>query len=180
MSSNANGPREVAVPVSVFEAIRAEFEKDTGTLRTVRAMHHAGYEAGVSASEHLNREAGGDVRSLGTAAFWAQLSAYFEKRGWGSLEHRSPHAAVSLLTSTNWAEVMAGRPRPEGSCSFSSGFLSGLLSQLAGGAVAVLEVKCRSRGDDACSFAFGSETAIHDLYGHMLGDHDLEQALQAL
>lgn len=179
MSSTAN-PREVAVPVSVFEALRSEFAQDVGTLRTVRAMHHAGYGAGVAAAAHVNREAGGDALALGTAAFWSQLSAYFEKRGWGSLAHRSPHQAVALLTSTNWAEDVADAPSRESSCSFSAGFLSGLLSQLAGGAIAVLEVECRSRGDDACAFAFGSEAAIHDLYGHMLDDEDLEQALQAL
>ncbi len=180
MSSSAANPREVAVPVSVFEALRSEFEKDAGTLRTVRAMQHAGYEAGLAAAAALHREAGGDAFALSTSSFWSNLSAHFEKRGWGSLAHRAPHAAVSTLTSTDWAESATGVTGPEGACSFSAGILSGLLSHLAGGAVAVLEVSCRSRGDDACSFAFGSETAIHDLYGHLLEDADLERALRAL
>jgi predicted hydrocarbon binding protein len=170
MSSSAATTREVAVPVSVFEALRSELEKDAGTLSTVRAMHHAGYEAGLVAAAGVNRAAG----------FWGHLSAYFEKRGWGSLTHRAAHPAVAILSSRDWAEAAPDSPSPEGACSFSAGFLSGLLSQLAGGAIAVLEVECRSRGDQACSFAFGSETAIHDLYGQMLEEADLERALQAL
>jgi hypothetical protein len=180
MSSSAAAPREVAVPVSVFEALRSELEKDAGTLQSVRAMHHAGYGAGLAAAAAVNREAGGDAFALSTAGFWGHLSAYFAKRGWGSLVHHAPHPAVAILSSKDWAEAAHDAPNPEGACSFSAGFLSGLLSQLAGGAIAVLEVECRSRGDDTCSFAFGSETAIHDLYGQLLEHVDLERALQAL
>ena len=64
MSSSAATPREIAVPASVFEALRSELEKDAGTLRTVRAMHHAGYEAGLAAAAALHREAGGDAFAL--------------------------------------------------------------------------------------------------------------------
>jgi hypothetical protein len=46
--------------------------------------------------------------------------------------------------------------------------------------VAVLEVDCRARGADRCCFAFGSEVAIHDLYGHLLDGSDLDDALAAL
>jgi hypothetical protein len=46
--------------------------------------------------------------------------------------------------------------------------------------VAVLEVACRSRGSDACQFVFGSEAAIHELYGRLMEDADLEAALASL
>jgi hypothetical protein len=55
--------------------------------------------------------------------------------------------------------------------------MSGLLSQIAGGPVAVLEVSCRTRGDDACRFGFGSERAITDLHGLLLDGADLDSAL---
>ena len=51
---------------------------------------------------------------------------------------------------------------------------------MAGGPVAVLEVTCRTRGDDACAFAFGSEGAVHELYGKLLEGADLDGALDAL
>ena len=180
MSTNSGIPREVALPVTVFKALRTEIEKDAGTLQTVRALHHAGYSAGLAAASSVNREAGGDAFALSSPGFWTHLSHYFGKRGWGSLEHRAIHPGVGLLTSPDWAEAIPGDGGADAGCGVSSGFLSGLLSQLAGGAVAVLEVKCRSRGDDSCDFAFGSETAIHDLYGRMLDGDDLDQALEAL
>jgi hypothetical protein len=180
MSSPSAVPREVALPVAVFSALREELDEDYGTLETVRALQHAGYTAGVEAAVALNREAGGDAFTLMAPAFWGHLSSYFEKRGWGSLSHHDVHAGIGVLTSFDWAEALPGTKRSNAGCGVSAGFLSGLLSQLAGGAVAVLEARCRSRGDAECDFAFGSESAIHELYGRMLAGADLEQALQAL
>ncbi len=108
------------------------------------------------------------------------LRNYFAKRGWGSISHQSVHAAVGMLVSNDWAEAVDGEPDPDASCCFSTGFLSGLLSQIAGGPVAVLEVECRTRGSASCRFAFGSEGAIHELYGQLLEGGDLESALSTL
>jgi len=180
MSTNSGVAREVALPVSVFEALRTEIEKDAGTLQTVRALHHAGYTAGLAAAGNVNREAGGDAFTLSSPGFWTHISDYFKKRGWGALEHRSLHPGIGLLTSQDWAEAVPGSGGENAGCGMSSGLLSGLLSQLAGGAVAVLEVRCRSRGDGSCDFAFGSETAIHDLYGQLLDGNDLDRALEGL
>ena len=54
--------------------------------------------------------------------------------------------------SSDWVEAEEERGE-DASCSFSAGYLSGLLTELAGGPIAVLEVACRARGDDTCSFA---------------------------
>ena len=180
MSSNGGGPREIAVPVSVFDSLSRELEGAAGTLQTVRALQDAGHRAGREAADTLHREAGGDSLTLGHRAFWRHLSDHFAKRGWGSLSHEAIHPGVGMLTSGDWAEAEAGAVSDEASCSFSSGYLSGLLSELAGGPIAVLEVSCRGRGEDGCHFAFGSETAIHDLYGHLLEGADLDQALEKI
>lgn len=68
----------------------------------------------------------------------------------------------------------------DASCSFSTGFLSGMLTSLAGGPIAVLEVSCRARGDGHCSFAFGNASAIHDLYGKLVEGAELSGALASL
>jgi hypothetical protein len=180
MSRSAAAPREIAVPVSLFDSLRGELEQEAGTLQTVRALHHAGYRAGLSAAAALDEEAGGEAFSLSQAAFWKHLARYFSRRGWGELSHTTPHPAVGLLTSPDWAEARADEVDADASCSFSAGFLSGLLSQLAGGPVAVLEVQCRTRGDRECRFAFGSETAVHELYGMLLDGADLSSALETL
>jgi len=180
MGRSAGAPREIAIPASVFDSLREELEKEAGTLQTVRALHSAGYQAGLAAATPMNQEAGGDSFSQSQDGFWGVLSSFFAKRGWGTLRHATPHQAVGVLTSADWAEASPDHTHPDGSCSFSTGFLSGLLSQLAGGPVAVLEVSCRTRGSDTCEFAFGSETAIHDLYGKMLDGADFQSALEAL
>jgi hypothetical protein len=143
----------------------------------VHALHHAGYAAGAAAAPAL---AVADPGSLGEDAFWTRLTEFFGKRGWGSLRHARAHRAVGLLTSFDWAEATAGQGGADASCHFSAGFLSGLLTELAGGPVAVLEVGCRSRGADECQFVFGSEGAIHELYGKLLEDDNLDAALAAL
>jgi hypothetical protein len=179
MDTADGASREIAFPVSVFGSLRAALEKEAGTLPTVHALHHAGYMAGVSASDSVAGD-GTDPGSLAQDAFWARLSDFCSRRGWGSLQHEQRHPAVGMLSSTDWAEATGGDTGPDASCHFSTGYLSGILSQLAGGPVAVLEVACRARGSDRCRFAFGSESAIHELYGRLLDADDLDDALSAL
>ena len=180
MSRNGGGPRAIAIPVSVFDSLRTELAKAAGALETVRALHHAGYQAGLAAAGNVNQEAGGHAFNLSVSGFWSNLTDYFSKRGWGTLTRSDPHPGIGLLGSSDWAEASPDNVTSDGSCSFSTGFLSGLLSQLTGGPIAVLEVKCRTRGDGSCGFAFGSETAIHNLHGHLLEGEDLNAALEAL
>ena len=180
MITKDDAPREIAVPVSVFGSLRTELEKEAGTLPTVHALHHAGYQAGAAAAGTLSGTEEGGPEALAEDAFWTRLSDFFSKRGWGTLSHNPAHSGVGILSSSDWAEASDDGEDPEASCFFSTGFLSGLLSEMAGGPVAVLEVGCRTRGGDACQFAFGSEGAIHDLYGRLLDGVDLDGALSAL
>jgi len=180
MSTKGSAPREIAVPVSMFGSLRAELEREAGTLPTVHALHHAGYASGVAAAPSLAGNGESDHGALGQEAFWSRFSDFFDKRGWGKIRHEQRHRAVGILSSTDWAEASATEGGPEASCHFTTGFLSGILSELAGGPVAVLEVGCRMRGEGTCQFAFGSEGAIHQLYGRLLDDADLDGALAAL
>mgnify|MGYP000854721416 FL=1 len=180
MGKSAGMTREIVIPASVFEALRSELASEAGTLQTVRALHHAGYHAGLAAAAAVNHEVGGNSFALSERSFWTGLSDFFSKRGWGKLDHSTPHPAIGLLRTPDWAEARPEANESGASCSFSTGYLSGLLSQLAGGPVAVLESSCRSRGGDACEFAFGSETAVHDLYGKLLDGADMATSLEAL
>jgi predicted hydrocarbon binding protein len=172
--------KEIAVPVSMFGSLRRELEKEAGTLPTVHALHHAGYQAGAEAALDVARAGRAEISSTGAEAFWSRLADFFGSRGWGSLSHSPVHDGVGVLSSPDWAEAAEGTVDQKASCCFSTGFLSGLLSELAGGPVAVLEVECRTRGGEACRFAFGSEAAIHELYGRLLNGGDLDGALSEL
>jgi hypothetical protein len=180
MDTTASALREVAVPVSVFALLRKELATEVGSLPAIHALHAAGYQAGATAARAFPLNADEDVAALTEVDFWARFSAFFARRGWGNLTPATSHAAVGMLDSPDWVEATELEQAEDASCAFSTGFLSGFLSTLAGGPVAVLEVSCRARGDDGCSFAFGSEGAVHELYGHLLEGAALEGALTAL
>ena len=182
MDHTAGGYREIAVPVSVFAALRRELAKGAGPLPTIHALYAAGFAAGEEASSVFAGSTDEDVGALPEDAFWSRLVAFFSRRGWGTLSREGDSLAVGMLASPDWAESADAPPEGDenASCSFSTGFLAGLLTRLAGGRVAVLEVTCRSRGDDRCTFAFGSESAIHELYGQLLDGARLEEALSSL
>jgi len=170
--------REVAVPASIFGTLRRELAREVGDLPAIHALNAAGYASGVEARAEFPTLTGDDASTMSHRRFWEQLRSFFSTRGWGVLTHRDEHEAIGLLASSDWTE---SSDAPAGSsCSFTSGFLSGLLSEIAGGPVGVLEVECRGRGDDTCVFAFGSETAIHELYGALVAGKDLPKALESL
>lgn len=182
MDQTAGSYREIAVPVSVFAALRRELAKESGQLPTIHALHAAGYAAGEEAASVFPVNAEENVGEIPEKAFWTRLTNFFSRRGWGTLSRSGSTDAVGMLVSDDWVESEA--PADAGdegaSCTFTTGFLAGFLSRLAGGPVAVLEVTCRSRGDGRCMFAFGSEAAVHQLYGHLLEGVELEQALSSL
>ena len=180
MEGKQRGYNEIAVPVSVFTTLRKELTRECGPLPTIHALHAAGYAVGTQAVAGFARGIVDGAASLAEDRFWSRIEAFFSQRGWGSLTHSHASDAVGLLSSPDWVEATPGDVDEEGSCSFTSGFLSGFLSEVAGGPVAVLEVTCRTRGDDGCTFAFGSESAVHELYGQLLDGADLDGAVAAL
>jgi len=179
MDALSDAYREIAVPVRIFGDLRDALGKEAGPLPAIRAMHAAGYAAGMAAADELRSAPEGDPLALPPEAFWARVAAFFSRRGWGTLTHEAVHEGVGTLTSSDWAEG-AVEGADDASCSFSTGFLSGLLTALAGGPIAVLEVSCRARGDGQCSFAFGNASAIHDLYGKLIEGANLSGALASL
>ncbi len=174
------GDRDVAIPVIGLSTLRRELQREAGPLAAIHALHAAGFEAGKALWDGLRK---GPIRELGgmdEEGFWERLRGVLGRRGWGTLSHQAAHPGVGLLASPDWAEAVGGRGEEQPSCTFSSGMLSGLLSGVADGPVAVLEVTCRTRGDDRCTFAFGSAATVHDLYGQLVDGRSLESALASL
>jgi predicted hydrocarbon binding protein len=169
--------QEIAIPITVFAALRRAVDQEAGPLVAVRALHEAGYQVGREGGAGLRAEV---TDHMGADAFWGRLETFLRRRGWGTLRHERPHPGVGILRSTDWIEATPEAIDPEGSCAFSTGFLGGVLTDLSGASVAVLEVTCRTRGDDACRFAFGAEGVIQNLYGRMLDGADLDRALSEL
>lgn len=169
--------REVAFPARALLHMRRALREETDPLAAIHALHAAGYGCGEDVFEHFSR--GAAVSEVDDQSFWSGISSYFQARGWGRLTHTAPHPGIGLLESPDWAEAEGGE-ESQPACAFTAGLLSNFLSQAAGGGVAVLETACRARGDDVCRFAFGSEDAIHTLYGHLLDGRTLSEALELL
>lgn len=180
MNADHEPIREVALPAASLRLLRRSLREEAGPLGATHALHAAGYGVGEPLFRLLQDELGEGFAGMEEQTFWSALARLLAERGWGNLTHRKVHPGVGLLTSSDWAEAdpEAGETQP--SCPFATGLLAGLLGKAADGPVAVLEVACRSRGDEACSFAFGSEAAIHDLYGFLLDDLTFEEALASL
>lgn len=178
MSGRIQNSRDVALPASVFSSLGHALRSQAGPLAAIHGLHAAGYGAGEALYEGFTQSRG-EGEEEAAEAFWRSLSSFLERRGWGSLRHRGTHEAVGLLASSDWAEAEGARSA-QPSCAFSVGMLSHLLTRVAGEPIGVLEVGCRASGADECTFAFGSEAAIHDLYGRLLEGTTVESALASL
>ncbi|MSR36862.1 MAG: hypothetical protein EXR95_09545 [Gemmatimonadetes bacterium] len=180
MEASERPQRDVAIPAVGLTTLRLALQREAGPLPAIHALHAAGFDSGQALWEGLRRGPGRELAGLDESSFWPRLAAVLGRLGWGTLSHTPAHPGVGLLASTDWAESQGAAGERQPSCTFSSGMLSALLSGAGGGPVAVLEVTCRTRGDDCCTFAFGSAATVHELYGLLLDGQDLATALAAL
>jgi hypothetical protein len=175
----ARSVNDIRIPAQSLPQLRRSLREEVGPLAATQALHGAGYATGDLLFDAFSEHLSGPAAETGADALWTALSDFFSSRGWGSLAHHSAHPAIGVLRSEDWAEADASS-ESQPSCAFSTGLFSSLLSRVAGGPVAVLEVECRSRGDDACAFAFGSEPAIQHIYARLLEGADLQEAVSTL
>ena len=164
--------REITVPAWTFGALRDELGTISDTHSSTTLLQKVGYRSGISASAVFKEGLNSAVLETMQSTFWTYLCGFFSCRGWGTLVVDSDHPGLGFLTSNDWAEAMTDEADRNASCCFSTGFISGLLSEIAGSPVAVLEAKCRARGDTACKFAFGAEQAVRELYRQLLVEVD--------
>ena len=179
-------PSELAFPVVSLAAMRHSLTNDVGTDAAARALRAAGYAAGDGLFTALTQpfisgsaDHQPDVSTLNANTFWKRLSQLFSTRGWGTLSHHAVHEGVGALDSTNWVEcVEDSATRP--SCFFTTGLLANLIGRAAGAQIAVLEVECRSRGDQRCRFLFGAPETLNSVYGLMRSGDSADESLRAL
>lgn len=180
MPTESEPLRDISIPGTALAALRDAVARESGPLASVQAMQTAGYETGEILFERLTERFDDTVGEVDPDDFWTEVADFFRERGWGSLSFDQPHDGVGVLRSEDWIEADGPTTEGQASCSFSSGLLSGLLTRVAGDAVAVLQIGCRGQGDDHCAFAFGSEATMHDLYSAFLDEADVDEALARL
>jgi uncharacterized protein len=179
MSTMQSRPQELVLPVASFAALRAALVDALGADAAADALRRSGFAAG-DALFSLLTGTHADAAGIGADRFWAELSGLFATRGWGQVSFSRVHEGVAALDSADWVEARLSGDAQQPSCHFSTGMLANVLGQAAGAEIAVLEVQCRSRGDDHCRFLFGGRTALYRVYEDIVGGVTAEGAIAQL
>jgi len=169
---------EVKLPAGGLVELRRAIEASVDD--PVRCLRETGRRLAGEAEARIISSAGTPLPALSIASFWSAVSRYFEGAGWGRIEHEPVNEGVGVIMAHDWAESDPEESRAGPGCHISTGLLAELLTRAAGQPVAVMEVDCRSHGDAACRFLFGSPTTLLVLHRKLAEESSLEDALAAI
>lgn len=127
-------------------------------------LHDAGFATGEALAaawdQRIAERTGlADAGALDTRWFGPLLDELCVTLGWGSLTVTDHHARAITFESGDWAEAEPGSEASAG-CHFTSGCLAAFLTIQAGTPIGVLEVTCRTAGDETCRFVAASEPTL--------------------
>jgi predicted hydrocarbon binding protein len=173
MTSQPVGPKLGGLRLGrrVIHQLRASLERDTG-LQAAAYLQEAGFAGGEelyeSFTEWLARRRGVEQPSELDVNFLGEvLGEFFSDQGWGRLDASPLGPAVLALDSAEWAEALDERQGEFPSCHLTCGLLADFLGRMSSELVAVMEVECRSRGEERCRFLAGSPETLGVLYEQM-------------
>ena len=180
VNSDAADPATLfALSFDDLTRILREGREKTDEHLSVAALQRAGHAAGEGILRELaSGTPDGDPAALAKDTFWDTVASFFESRGWGRLSQSRIHPGMGLLTAYDWAEARDARGGGMLGCPISTGILARLLGEVAQGPIAVLQVACPSRGDDACQFLFGHEGAVGRSYDLLMEGVPLDRLLE--
>jgi len=135
---------------------------------------------GVEIGRELIEGLADDLSLLSTDDFWNQLANGLDESGWGRFTFDRPHPGVGLLESEDCAEADSGADRQHPACHLTTGVLAAMLERAGDASLSVLEVTCRSAGDERCRFGFGGSEALGRLHRALAEGDTFEGALQRL
>jgi predicted hydrocarbon binding protein len=140
----------------------------------ITILQEAGYAAGeglfksftsVNSATELDADLLGDT-----------LSEFFTSGGWGTVTLTPVGTGALALDSSDWAEAAPGTAQSP-MCFFSAGMLADFLGRLSDETIAVLEVECRSRGDERCRFLSATPVVLEKVYNEMTAGRSYAEAL---
>ncbi len=166
----------VAVSPKVFHALRDRVG--------AQALQEAGYAAGEGTyaafctwlPQNVGVEQPGE---LAVPRLAEVLSQFFSSLGWGTVEVTPIGDAAVAFDSTDWAEAQTDGALQYPGCYFTAGLLADFMSRMGDAALAVMEVECRSRGDERCRWLVGAPDTLTGLYQHMAQGADYLSVLGA-
>lgn len=171
------GSRDVRVPSASLRLLAR-----SGDRPTTGALREAGRRAGEAIADELAPLCEPEEAPMST--YWAAVRETLVERGLGDAEYRllGPGTAEVRIADSPEARPHrdgrgGGTETDAGGCPFATGLLAGLLSRVAGSPVAVLEVGCRDRGEEACRFLAGGEERLRTVRREILAGATVEEAV---
>lgn len=154
----------------------------SGDAQAAVALQEAGYAGGDalfgSFRRWLAQRTDIAAEDLDVETFEQRLSEFFRETGWGTMTIGSLDDVVATLDSADWGESEASAAMPYPACHISTGMFADLFGRLAGAPVAVLEVECRSAGQERCRFLVGSPDVMNLVYEEMGRGASYEEAVR--
>jgi predicted hydrocarbon binding protein len=181
VSFDLPGSDMIGIPRDALVALRTTlFRADSAAAAA--ALYEAGYAGGGATHDAFVRWCRAKklpvAENMAAAEFAQHASAFFTELGMGALDVGSVHDAAVTLDSTNWAEAEPSSGMQFPGCYLTAGMLSEFLGRVAGSAVSVLEVECRSMGARRCRFVVGSAETVQQVYEALAGGSSYETVLQ--
>lgn len=170
---------DVILPSGGLAELRRAIE-ETASQGAVRTLREAGRRLAADAALAIADRSGAALPALPPSAFFAELDRYFDEAGWGRIEHEVVNEGIGAVVATGWAESDPTEGRAAPGCHMSTGLFAELLSRAGGRPVAVMEVGCRSQGEEECRFLFGSPTTLLLVHRKLAQAGNLEEVLSSL
>ena len=169
----------VAITRDSLLTLRTALFRDLG-INAAALLQEAGYAGGQAFfdafAKWLESRSQPSPESLPSGEFADRASEFLMSTGWGSIAMGTLESAATI-DSTDWAEADPARPMEFPGCYYSAGLLTDLFGRIVGEPVAVMEVECRSMGNDRCRFLVGGVDTMQRVYDCMGDGLTYEQAL---
>jgi predicted hydrocarbon binding protein len=140
----------------------------------VTILQEAGYAAGEGCYRAFT--AVNNPTALDADLLAETLSEFFASGGWGTVTMSPVGTGALALDSSDWAEAEPGTSQTP-MCFFSTGMLADFLGRLSDETVSVMEVECRSRGDERCRFLSATPEVLEKVYNEMTQGRSYAEAL---
>lgn len=171
----------VAITRDSLLTLRTAMFRDLG-INAAAVLQEAGYAGGQALFDAFSRWLGSQglpsPESLPSSEFAERASEFLHTAGWGSIGIGTLESAATI-DSSDWAEADPAHPMEFPGCYYSAGLLTDLFGRIIGESVAVMEVECRSMGNDRCRFLVGAVETMQRVYDAMGEGLTYEQALAA-
>jgi len=172
------------ISAATLPALHRALSEGREPPEAARLARQFGFESGEAFHEAFRDwnadQSGEPIEELTPDAFWETIATFFSSVGWGELTFERLHPGIAQLHSPDWAESQPGSGARHPSCHVTTGVLAYILSQVGGTDLAVLEVQCRSAGDDLCRFLIGGQEALQSVYEELHNGASLDEAIDRL